>query len=568
MSDAPVKKKSVAAKSAKSPAQALASHALASGGVIAACVLAVVLNVLGARHYKRWDATSDKRYTLSAATLETLHGLSDTIDIWVFVPGGDPLRESVKQTLAAYQAETTKLDVHWLDPDRNPQGYADARRRFKMDSAQHGGANGSTDAIMVVARGDKHWFIAPTDLVEIEKADDPRAKPREEKAFTLAIRNVLGGEKTKLCFVTGHGELALNDGSEFGLGFLQDVLEKDNYETSTVDTTLPNAAEPFKGCDVVVIPGVRGPFAKEEENRLRTYLMSGGSALLALSPITADSEKSETGMSPPGLAAAFAPFGIGFEEALVFETEPTVSFKDAHGIRFIAQTKPHAVTQSLQGAPTRPAPRTIVHFARPLRRVPGSDGVAPQDLLVTTTSAYAVTNIVGAAQWPDAPAKKATDLTGPFVLAMASERPKVSPAAAHGPRVVVIGTGSAMIEKNWRLDGEGRGMAVLVENSIAWLAAKPQIVDVPTHAAVSAGIRITADSKTEIRNYVLFYIPLAVLCLGLVVFFYRRSSEGTKLPSSAREKGDESSKDADENKKADKADKSDKRDKGRKKGAS
>lgn len=508
-----------------------ATHVLASGGVIAACVLAVVLNVLGARHYKRWDVTADKRYTLTGATLETLHGLSDTIDVWVFVPGGDPLRESVKQTLVAYQAETNKLDVHWLDPDRNPQGYADARRRFKMDAGRSAGANGAADAIIVVARGDRHWFITPSDLVEIENANDPRAKPREEKAFTLAIRNVLGGEKTKLCFVTGHGELTLGDGSEFGLGFLQDVLEKDNYETTTVDTSLPNATDPYKGCDVVIIPGVRGPFAKEEENRLRTYLLSGGNALLALSPITAESDKSDTGMSAPGLANAFAPFGIAFEEALVFETDPAVSFKDAHGIRFIGQPKPHVVTQSLIATPSRPPPpRTIVHFARPLRRVlSGTDGVVPQDLLTTSSSAFGVTNIVGAAQWSDAPVKKPSDLAGPLVLAMASERPKVSPTAPHGPRVVVIGTGSAMIEKNWRLDGEGRGMAILVENSISWLAAKPQIVDVPAHASVSAGIRITADSKTEIRNYVLFYIPLAIVCLALVVFFYRRSTEGAKV---------------------------------------
>lgn len=520
----------------------LATHALASGGVIAACVLAVVLNVLGARHYKRWDVTADKRYTLTPATLETLHGLSDTIEVWVFVPGGDPLRESVKQTLVAYQAETSKLDVHWVDPDRNPQGYADARRRFKMDAGRTGSGSGggATDAIMVMARGDKHWFIAPSDLIEIENANDPRAKPREEKAFTLAIRNVLGGEKTHLCFVTGHGELALNDGSEFGLGFLQDVLEKDNYDTSTVDTSLPNATEPFKGCDVVIVPGIRGPFTKEEENRLRTYLLTGGNALLALSPITADSDKSDTGMSPPGLAAAVAPFGIAFEEALVFETDTSVAFKDAHGIRFIGQPKPHAITQSLMPMPSRPPPpRTIVHFARPLRRaVGGTDAAAPQDLLVTSASAFAVTNIVGAAQWPDAPAKKPSDIAGPLVLAMASERPKLSPSAAHGPRVVVIGTGSAMIEKNWRLDGEGRGMAILVENSISWLAAKPQIVDVPAHASVSAGIRITADSKAEIRNYVLIYIPLAVVCLGLVVFFYRRSNEGVKLGSKDSEKKD------------------------------
>ena len=47
--------------------------------------------------------------------------------------------------------------------------------------------------------------------------------------------------------MTGHGERSLEDGSEEGLGSLRDVLDKDNYETTSVDTTPQNAVRAVQG---------------------------------------------------------------------------------------------------------------------------------------------------------------------------------------------------------------------------------------------------------------------------------------------------------------------------------
>src|SRR5215471_12697340 len=72
-------------------------------GVVAAMFIAVVANVLAARHYTRWDWTKGHRYSLTPATLETLHDLSDTVEIWVLAGSADPLEQSIKQTLVEYQ---------------------------------------------------------------------------------------------------------------------------------------------------------------------------------------------------------------------------------------------------------------------------------------------------------------------------------------------------------------------------------------------------------------------------------------------------------------------------------
>ena len=50
-------------------------------GIIAAMIVVVLLNVLAARRYTRWDWTSNKRYSLSPATVQTLRDLPETIEI-------------------------------------------------------------------------------------------------------------------------------------------------------------------------------------------------------------------------------------------------------------------------------------------------------------------------------------------------------------------------------------------------------------------------------------------------------------------------------------------------------
>ncbi len=499
-----------------------AARSLTLAGVVAAMVVTVVVNVLAARHYRRWDWTSGKLYTLTPATLTTLHDLSDHVEMWVMLGGGDPLEQSIKQLLVSYQGETTKLDVHYIDPDKDSLALEDVRKRFRIDTGRTADGRVVTDAVMVVARGDKHWFLAPGDMFEIG-ASDSRAKPREEQAITGAIRNVIGGEKVRACFTVGHGELSIADGSDEGLGHLKDVLEKDNFETVSVDTTEPNAHEPFKGCTVAIVAAPRAPFAKEEEARLRTYLFEGGSLLLAVGPINA---ASESGMIPSGLGDALGPFGIGLNEDLVFELDARLTIPEERGIRFIALPKVHPVTAGLVASDeSRDPPRVVLHFTRSLRHVVPDGASTAVDLLASSDKSFGVTSIAGAANWSGVPEKQDRDLKGPLVLAMASERPKLSKTAPHGPRVVVIGAGTAMLQRNWRDPAPARGAAFLVESAISWLASKPAILDVPAKPSVAAGIRITEESRNEVRRYVLVFMPLTSILFGLGIGLWRRSTE-------------------------------------------
>lgn len=491
-------------------------------GIVAAMVVAVLVNVLAARHYKRWDFTKSKRFTLSSATVSTLRELPGTVRVWLLAGTADPQGQSLKQLFVAYQAETSQLDVRYVDPDRDRLTFEDIKRRFRIEAGRTEDNRVVADAVAVVEFGDKHWFISQSDLVEVTDAEDARVKPREEQAVTRAIRNVLRGERAKICFTAGHGEPALADAGEHGLGHLKDLLEKENYEPVSIDTTTPDAIEPFKGCRVVVIAGPQGPFLPEESERIRTYVMSGGNLLAGVSPINAANDK---GMTPPGIADALSPFNIGLDEALVLEADPAAVLPRSQGLGFLVTAKPHAVTGALaKSDDTGDVPRVVLQFVRPLvKRAEG--GATAVELLSTSAKAFGLSNIRGAKDWDEPP--KGGDLVGPFAVAIASERPKLAPSAPHGPRAVVIGSASVFIRHNWEERAlAARGAAVLVENALSWLAAQPEMVDIPERAQVSAGMRITEESRAEIRRYVLLLMPSAAALFGVLVALRRRSTEG------------------------------------------
>lgn len=499
------------------------AHVSALVGVAAAMIVALLLNVVAARRFTRFDWTTNKRYSLSAPTVQTLRELPDTVQIWVLLGSADPLEGSVKQLLTAYRAETTKLDVRHVDPDRDPVALEDLRRKYNVETSRTDSGHNVADAIVIVARGDKRWFIRPSDMVEVASGDETKVKPREEQALTSAIRNVVTGEKARLCFTTGHGEMSPLDPGPQGAGVLRDVLEKDNYEVTVVDPGAPNAVEPFKGCTVAVVAGLRDAMKKEAAERLRTYLLGGGNLLLAASPITGSTA---TGLVAPGLERVIGPFGVTLDDDLVLERSPELAFPEDMGIRFVATARQHAVTSGLvKEESSRAVPRIVVGLVRSMRKGTEAASASPVELLSTSAEAFGLTNVVGASEWKEPPAKRAGDLGGPLVLAMASERAKLSPSAPHGPRAVVLGTASMLTSDTFRMGIGDRGAAVLVGNAISWLAAKPQVLDIPEKAAVPAGIRMTEDSRSELRRYVLLFMPGAFALAGVLVLLARRASE-------------------------------------------
>jgi hypothetical protein len=484
------------------------------GGVAVAMILAVMVNVFAGRHYRRWDLTASGLYTLSPATLETLHALHERVDVDVLLSSNDPLANSVKFLLTAYQAQTDRLAVRYVDPDRHPAEFVALQQKYGIEAGRTEEGVVVTDAIVVMSRAEgKPFFLSASEL--LDDRDESRARSKLEQSFTLGLRKVMSDSRPRICFTTGHGEKRLEDGGPRGLGELASHLRKNNYDPVEVDTSLPSEKNPLEGCRVAMIVGPTQPFGAEDIGRVRAWFEGGGNVFVLSSPVP---DSDDRRMLPLGLGALTSAGGIEMDETFVFEGDAERKLPGGFGEQFLAEPKPHSITQALVGERNRDL-KILMTASRSLSRT-GTGSAPPAELLTTSKDAFGMTDFFAWAEKGGPPVKTSADRSGPLVLAMAAELPKKSGAAAHGPRMVVVGAASIALGQSWQ-ERAVRGGAVFTESAISWLAAEPPIVDVPDKPAV-AGARINEASLGELLRYVIFYMPGAVLLLGLAVYLRRR----------------------------------------------
>jgi hypothetical protein len=506
----------------------------ASLGIVAAMVLAVLVNVYVGRHYKRWDVTKGGLFTLSEATLTTLHALEEPIEIHVLLPSGDPLAVSVQHLLEAYGSETSRLVVKLTDPDRHPAEFLATQQKYGIVAGKTDDGRIVTDASIVVVRGDKPYFITDHDLVEVEDGEDVRARPRIEQAITGAIRALLANDTPRICFTSGHGEHSTEVGGGSGLAPLRDRLVKNNFDVVTIPPASdPDAGKtPLSSCRVLVVAGPSEKVPPADADRIRAYLEGGGNALFAVGP---QPDESDDRYLDVGLDPVLAAAGLAIDRDFLFEREPKYRSTQGFGETFMPIAKPHAITDGLVKEADRGV-TAVLTVGSSLRTLASSRGVAVP-LLTTSDQAFGMVDFFKWAKDPGVPEPTDADQKGPLTVAYAVELPKVSERDPHGPRVVAIGSTSALFGANWQSE-ELRGTAIFVESAIAWLAAKPVFLDIPNKPAFTAGLHLSEDSLAAIFRYVVVFMPLAPVLFGVAVWLRRRSGERRKPPRGAGKERD------------------------------
>jgi hypothetical protein len=482
-------------------------------GVLAAMVLAVNANVLCARFYERWDVSSAGLYTLSPATVTILHELPDTVTLTVLLARTDPLLAPLRQLLVSYGAETSRLEVNYLDPEQNPAEFAAVQQKYGVSAGKAEDGRIVADAVILVARGDRTWFVTSDELGQSD--DEGRQKPRLEQAVTEGIAGVLGSEKAKLCFATGRGEASIDDVGPDGLAELRRRVEKNNFEAAPLDVTRPDAEKLLAGCRLLAIVAPEQPYAAGATERVKSWVRAGGNVLALVGPTYGE----DGHVTLSGLEPLFELGGVRLEPNVVFETDPSRRLPRGAGEVFFGMPAEHAATRGLvlEGGKTEVS--VLVSQSRALSLVAGG----PARALVKTSPDAIVLSDVKAVLDGKGPPPDAAHAER--VVAAAAELDK--PAGSHekhGPRLVLAGFANLAGARSFQ-DPALVGDRLLVENALAWAAARPPIVSVPEKPAREVGLALTEESLGEVLRYVLIYMPGSALLVGAFVLLRRRAQE-------------------------------------------
>lgn len=502
--------------------------ALSAAALVAAGVCTLLVNVLGNRHYRRWDATRQQLYTLSEPTKFTLDQIerdARDVEIFIFIGAGDPLLGSVRQMLTGYQARAPKhLVLRYLDPDRDRAEFLRLQSELDVHVGKTEGGRILSDAQVVVRHGKRVWYVKTDDMIVMEEGDDAKVRPKVESALTGAIRAVLSTDRPRVCFTTGHGEGSIDDPSKSGLSTLKNTLAKDNYGPESIE--LPKDASKLPGCVLIAVVAPTETFGPGQAKPIADAV-AGGSNLLLVVPPYIDLEKKA--LRPHGLADAAAVAGATLDDAVVIEEDPALREPGSLGLVFRAKVNPHATTDDLRRfAEARNAEAAIpLMYARPLIRA-NINGIAASSLLASSNKSFALHDVAGFLASKQEPARGQGDRDGPLDVALAVER-------GNKTRVVVVGSSTPFVNAVYADPSPAmtfsRTLGLLW---LSWLASRPPILDLPPKASVQIALHLTEEDLGSIGRYVLVYMPMATALVGVAVFLRRRSTEGKRLRRPAK----------------------------------
>jgi ABC-type uncharacterized transport system involved in gliding motility auxiliary subunit len=430
----------------------------------------VICNVLADRYNKSYDATANKRYSLSPQTAKIVKGLKQPATI-TYYNQSTRYREG-KDLLDEYANLSPKVHIDYVDPDKNPEAAREAGIRE-----------------------------LGTAVVQVGMKKEEAKSMTEEGITGAFIRDLKSGTRI-VCFVTGSGERRLDDSEREGFSHFKDLLGKDNYETRSID--LLQKAEVPPDCTALVIAGPTRSYEQPEVDAIKKYVEDGGRALFMLDP-PLKLGRSEIADND-ALTTLLQSWGVTMKKDLILDLNP---------IGQLAGVGPQVALVTTYGSQPIVNDMKGVATGFPLSRsmeVKNTDKTSVEKLFDSSETSLATDNLSAAAVNVNDPKNK----KGPMTLAAAGTY-NTGKENSQG-RFVVVGS-SSWIDNSF-IDFNGNNDLAL--NTINWLSSDEDLISIRPKPEDDRRITMTRAQLSWVRATSQFLLPIIVVIAGVGVWWKRR----------------------------------------------
>ena len=435
--------------------------------VIAAVVVA---NVLADRYEKSFDATANKRYSLSEQTAKIVQELKQPATITYF--DQSTRFRGAHDLLDQYAALSPKVHVQYVDPDKDPQLAREANIR-NLGTA-------------IVQIGDKK----------------EEAKNMTEEGITGAFIRDLKSTTRTVCFVAGSGEHQVDDNGREGLSQFKELVSRDNYQSKTID--LLQKPEVPGDCTTVVIAGPTKNYEQPEVDAIKKYVENGGRALLMLDPplkmghsAIADND---------ALTAVLNSWGVTLNKDLILDLNPLGQLVGVGPqVALVTTYASQPIVNDMKGTATGfPLSRSL--------QIKNGDKTSVQKLFDSSSSSLATSDLSDAKISVNDPKNK----NGPFTIGAAGTY-TTGKENSQG-RFVVIGSSSWIANRFLGFNGNND----LALNAINWLSSDEDLISIRPKPQDDRRITLTGAQMSWIWVTSIVLLPLAVVVTGIGVWWKRR----------------------------------------------
>jgi ABC-type uncharacterized transport system involved in gliding motility auxiliary subunit len=428
------------------------------GGLVAA-------NYIVSKHPKTWDLTANKIHTLSDDTQKTLGALTEPVQVTAFFQPADKQYEAFDDLFKRYRNLSDKFEYKFVDPLKDPIAVKDFNVRE----------------------------TGPRVIVKLGAIDQRVTNPTEEELTNAIVRATHTKEK-KVYFVTGHGEVDIDDKEATGASEIKSRMENEGLKAESLQ--LVSVKEVPKDAELVVVAGPAKPMSAEEVKMLSDYLDQGGKMMVLLEPLMVN-----------GLDPLLKPWGITVDKGIVMDLLSQLST----GNQMFVAAQQYGDSEITKGFKLNTAFPTVLSLS-----LAPFNGVTPKPLVYSLRSAWVETNTEP--PFDQDPNEKA----GPLVLAAVATKDTKnvngSTKRSDEARLVVFGDRDFFSNKfapTW-------GNEDLALNSLNWLANQTERISIRPRQRDASRIYLTAAQMGGIRFFAT-ELPIALLAFGLAIYFNRRA---------------------------------------------
>ena len=437
-----------------------------------AIVIAIIVfaNVLADRYDKSYDATANKRYSLSEQTAKIVKGLKQDATITYFNQATH-FRDG-KDLLDEYANLSPKVQVKYVDPDKDPQVAREAGIR------EFGTA--------VVQIGDKK----------------ETAKSMTEEGVTGAFIRDLKSSVRTVCFVSGSGEPQIDDNSREGFSQFKDLLGKDYYQTKTV--SLLAKAEVPTDCTTLVVAGPTRDYQQPEVDAIKTYVEGGGRAFFMLdAPLKMGRDEIADN---DALTTLLQNWGVTPDKDLILDLNPIGQLTGlGPQVALVTHYTTQPIVSEMRGTATGfPLSRSL--------EVKNTDKTSVEKLFDSSDTSLATNNLSSPKINVNDPANK----KGPLTLAAAGTYNTGKPNSQG--RFVVVGSSGWAANRFLGFNGNDD----LAMNAVNWLSSDEDLISIRPKPPEDRRITMTRAQLSFVRATSQFVLPLFVVIGGIAVWWRRR----------------------------------------------
>ncbi|HMC94905.1 MAG TPA: Gldg family protein, partial [Polyangia bacterium] len=239
-------------------------------GLAAALVFAFALAYVSSERDKKVDLAYFRTTRPGEVTRRIVSHLDQPIEIAVFFPAGNEVREEVDNYIQDLAKESSELKTVHYDFDIDP-----------LKAKEYGV---STNSVLVLSRGTRHEQLGlPREIESARNALRTLDKEVQQRLMMIVKPPRVAA------FTLGHGERnwekpTSDTDKRSGIKTFRDILVDQTYDVRTLSAADGLMQDVPKDVSVVMIIGPQKPFLPEELASLNRYIDRGGRLLIALDP--------------------------------------------------------------------------------------------------------------------------------------------------------------------------------------------------------------------------------------------------------------------------------------------